>query len=72
MNIWEEIKKPILILAPMEGVTDIIFRQVIAKAKLFCSLGITREYTQKTKQNKKLQSLCHEQTTLSILRKYIF
>lgn len=32
MNIWDELKKPILILAPMEGVTDIIFRQVIAKA----------------------------------------
>lgn len=31
--IWEEIKKqPFLILAPMEGVTDVIFRQVVAKA----------------------------------------
>ena len=30
--IWEELKKPFLILAPMEGVTDIVFRQVIAKA----------------------------------------
>ena len=32
MNIWEELPQPFLILAPMEGVTDIIFRQVIAKA----------------------------------------
>lgn len=32
MNIWQELKKPILCLAPMEGVTDIAFRQVIAKA----------------------------------------
>ena len=32
MNIWNELKKPILILAPMEGVTDIMFRQVVAKA----------------------------------------
>ena len=32
MNVWNELKKPILILAPMEGVTDIMFRQVIAKA----------------------------------------
>lgn len=32
MNIWQELEKPILILAPMEGVTDVIFRQVIAKA----------------------------------------
>ena len=32
MNIWQELKKPILILAPMEGVTDAIFRQVVAKA----------------------------------------
>ena len=30
--IWDELKKPFLILAPMEGVTDIMFRQVIAKA----------------------------------------
>lgn len=32
MNIWQELKKPILCLAPMEGVTDIAFRQVVAKA----------------------------------------
>ena len=32
MNIWESLKKPFLILAPMEGVTDIVFRQVIASA----------------------------------------
>lgn len=30
--IWEELKTPFLILAPMEGVTDIAFRQVIAHA----------------------------------------
>lgn len=30
--IWEELKKPFLILAPMEGVTDIVFRQVVARA----------------------------------------
>lgn len=32
MNIWQELPKPFLILAPMEGVTDLAFRQVIAKA----------------------------------------
>ena len=32
MNIWQSFKPPFLILAPMEGVTDIAFRQVIAKA----------------------------------------
>ena len=32
MNIWENLPKPFLILAPMEGVTDIVFRQVIAHA----------------------------------------
>ena len=31
-NIWEELKKPFLVLAPMEGVTDSPFRAVIAKA----------------------------------------
>ncbi len=30
--IWDELKKPFLILAPMEGVTDIAFRQVISAA----------------------------------------
>ena len=32
MNIWQQLPKPFLILAPMEGVTDVAFRQVIAKA----------------------------------------
>jgi len=32
MNIWQELPRPFLVLAPMEGVTDIIFRQVIAHA----------------------------------------
>ena len=32
MNIWEEIPRPCLILAPMEGVTDVAFRQVISRA----------------------------------------
>ena len=30
MNIWQELPHPFLVLAPMEGVTDIAFRQVIA------------------------------------------
>lgn len=29
---WNELKSPFLILAPMEGVTDLVFRQVILKA----------------------------------------
>ena len=32
MNIWETLPKPFLVLAPMEGVTDIMFRQIIAHA----------------------------------------
>ncbi|MDO4612184.1 MAG: tRNA-dihydrouridine synthase family protein [Candidatus Saccharibacteria bacterium] len=32
MNIWENLPKPFLVLAPMEGVTDIMFRQVVARA----------------------------------------
>lgn len=31
-DIWNTLEKPFFILAPMEGVTDIAFRQVIAKA----------------------------------------
>ena len=30
--IWNDLPQPFLILAPMEGVTDVIFRQVVAKA----------------------------------------
>lgn len=30
MNFWEKLKKPIFILAPMDGVTDTVFRQIIA------------------------------------------
>lgn len=32
MNIWSEIPKPLFILAPMEAVTDVVFRNVIANA----------------------------------------
>src|SRR5579872_1354981 len=29
MHVWEELKKPIFMLAPMEDVTDTVFRQVL-------------------------------------------
>ena len=32
MTIWQDLKPPFFILAPMEGVTDIVFRAVITKA----------------------------------------
>ncbi|MBR3172710.1 tRNA-dihydrouridine synthase family protein [Candidatus Saccharibacteria bacterium] len=32
MHIWQQLPRPFLVLAPMEGVTDVIFRQVIARA----------------------------------------
>ena len=32
MNIWDQLPKPFLTLAPMEGVTDIMFRQVVTRA----------------------------------------
>lgn len=32
MNIWKELPKGFTVLAPMEGVTDVIFRQVVARA----------------------------------------
>src|SRR5690242_16742141 len=31
-NIWQELPKPIMILAPMEAVTDVVFRHVITSA----------------------------------------
>lgn len=31
-NIWQNLPKPFTALAPMEGVTDVIFRQVVARA----------------------------------------
>ncbi len=30
--IWDKLAKPFLVLAPMEGVTDVVFRQVVARA----------------------------------------
>lgn len=30
-NIWKELKKPIFVLAPMEGVTDNVFRELISE-----------------------------------------
>ena len=30
--IWDELPKPFLVLAPMEGVTDVVFRRVVARA----------------------------------------
>ena len=32
MNIYSQLPKPFLVLAPMEGVTDTVFRQIILKA----------------------------------------
>ena len=32
MNFWDELPKPFLCLAPMEGVTDWVFREVVKKA----------------------------------------
>ena len=32
VNIWDKLARPYLILAPMEGVTDVVFRQVVAEA----------------------------------------
>lgn len=31
-NFWQDLKKPFFILAPMEAVTDVVFRHVVAKA----------------------------------------
>lgn len=32
MSFWHEVPRPFMILAPMEAVTDVVFRQVVAKA----------------------------------------
>ena len=32
MNIWQSLPKGFTVLAPMEGVTDVVFRQVINRA----------------------------------------
>lgn len=31
-NIWHELPRPLFVLAPMEAVTDVVFRQVVARA----------------------------------------
>lgn len=30
-NFWQKLKKPFLILAPMEGVTDVVFREIVSE-----------------------------------------
>ncbi len=32
MNFWQNLKKPIFLLAPMDGVTDTVFRQIVLSA----------------------------------------
>ncbi len=32
MSVWQQLPTPFMILAPMEAVTDVVFRQVVAKA----------------------------------------
>ena len=32
MNFWSDLPRPFFILAPMEAVTDVVFRHVVAKA----------------------------------------
>ncbi len=32
MNFWQQLKKPFFILAPMDDVTDVVFRQIVAEA----------------------------------------
>jgi tRNA-dihydrouridine synthase len=32
MNFWDKLSKPFFVLAPMEDVTDVVFRQVVARA----------------------------------------
>ena len=31
-NFWQQLDKPFFVLAPMEAVTDVIFRHVVANA----------------------------------------
>lgn len=48
-NFWKDLPKPFFILAPMEDVTDIVFRHVIAKAAspdvFFTEFSDTKSYT---------------------------
>ena len=32
MNFWQELEKPFFVLAPMDDVTDVVFRQIVAQA----------------------------------------
>ena len=32
MNVWQELEKPFFVLAPMDDVTDVVFRQIVAQA----------------------------------------
>ena len=42
-NFWNELPRPFFVLAPMEDVTDVVFRHVVSKAAdRMCSLQSLR------------------------------
>jgi tRNA-dihydrouridine synthase len=64
MDFWNQFKKGFTVLAPMEGVTDIAFRQVVAKAArpdiFFTEFTNVNSYTSEKGRHNALERFCYE------------
>lgn len=65
INFWEQLKKPILALAPMEDVTDTAFREIILSVSQPGLLNIV--FTEFTSTD----GLCHELGRLNVMERLV-
>ncbi len=71
MSFWDQFEPGFTILAPMEGVTDIAFRQVVAKASrpdiFFTEFTNVNSYTSEKGRHNALERLRYEQHEMPIV-----
>ena len=71
MNFWDQFQPGFTILAPMEGVTDIAFRQVVARAArpdiFFTEFTNVNSYTSEKGRHNALERLRYEPTEKPIV-----
>ena len=71
-NIWKNLPHPAVLLAPMEGVTDIMFRQVVARAGDLAKKHIASKTSNKENSKKSIPTKNSQQTKLSLLENCAF
>jgi tRNA-dihydrouridine synthase len=64
-NFWQTIKKPIIALAPMEDVTDTVFREVVLSVSYPDALNVV--FTEFTSTD----GLCHEKGRLKVIERLL-